>query len=269
MWEVYFDDSATTDWVAAACYVASSTQWAEFTRGLKLLSASEGFTDFHMTDLAAGGGEFRDWSKLKRSRVYSAMAALIRSNVEHGFALAFRKSDYDTYIPEYIKKDLGYQHYPVGVDFLMGKFMEWRIKDPNRESVQYIFDRSPKGKNIRTEIQRIEDNIRQVPGEIERFGLSEDGFSEQSKSVFIPLQAADVLAWQWSHFIVAERGTEGTGDFYDRSQMAELFEAGRYECGWIEGENFRKWAEDVYAHESEGATSAFLASRPVDSRKKL
>ena len=151
----------------------------------------------------------------------------------------------------------------------MGKFMEWRATNPNGESVQYVFDKTTKGKNIRTEIQRIEENIREVPGEVHRFGLAEDGFSEQSKSVFLPLQAADVLAWQWSHFMMSQSRPGSTGRFYDPSQMVELFEPGRYDCGWVERKHFQKWAADVYEHESSGAASAFLASRPVNSKKAL
>jgi hypothetical protein len=265
MLEVYFDDSVPTDWAAAACYVSSERQWASFNRGLKLLAASEGFIDFHMTDLASGGGEFLGWTNTKKKRVYKAMAALIRGHIQHGFAIAFQKSDYDACIPEYIKNDLGRKHYPVAVDFLIGKFMEWRLRCAKGSKVQYFFDRNTKGTNIRTEIQRIEETIRKIPGDIERFGLTEDGFSEQSKSNFRPLQAADVLAWQWSHFMMAKSGLGNPGSFYGPWQMIDIFDPKRYDCGWIERKNFQKWVSEVYEHESDGAMSAFLANSQVDS----
>lgn len=269
MLQLCFDDSASTDWAAAACYVSSVRQWSAFNRGLQRLRDAEGFVDFHMTDLAAGGGEFREWAHSKQKRVYKAMATLIRDHIQHGFAIAFQKSEYDASIPEYIKNDLGRQHYPVGIDFLIGKVVEWRLKHAGGSGVQYIFDRTTKGKGIRAEIQRIEENIRKIPGEIERFGLTNDGFSEQSKSAFLPLQAADVLAWQWCHFMMSETEGAHLGAFYGRWQMAEIFDPKRYSCGWVEGKHFRKWAEDVYEHESSGAGSAFLASRPVNSRNNL
>jgi hypothetical protein len=269
MLEVYFDDSATTDWITAACYVSSEKQWAAFQRDLKLLAEREGFHVFHMTDLASGWGEFRGWPNSKRKRVYKGVAALIRRHVQHGFALAFQKSEYDACIPEYIKADLGNQYYPVAIDFLLGAFVQWRQKCAKNARVRYIFDQNTKGKNIRTEIQKIEANVRKIPGEIQRLGMSHDGFTERSKRIFSQLQAADLLAWQWSHFMMSETGTDGLGPFYGRWQMKEIFNAIRYDCGWIQARQFRKWVADVYEHEVSNGVSSFLANTNVENIRNL
>jgi hypothetical protein len=268
MLEIYFDDSLTLDWVAAACFVSSERQWGAFNRGLRALGKREGFVDFHMTDLAGGYGEFKGWENSRKKRVYKEMAGLIRAHIQHGFAIAFQRSDYDACVPEYIKNDLGRQHYPVAVDFLIGKFMEWRLRHAKGAGIQYVFDRSTKGKNIRTEIQRIEDNIRKIPGESEKFGLSKDGFSEQSKSTFLPLQAADVLAWQWCQFMMSQSRVGKSGSFYGEWQMAEIFIPKQYDCGWVERRHFQKWIDDIYKHETDTGISANLANQ-VDSRTSL
>jgi hypothetical protein len=96
-----------------------------------------------------------------------------------------------------------------------------------------------------------------------------DGFSEQSKKIFKPLQAADVLAWQWGRFMIVEKGVDTASSFYRKSQMADLFDKRRYACGHINRDQFRKWVHDLYEDEITHGTSAFFRGTDMKLVEKV
>jgi len=51
--------------------------------------------------------------------------------------------------------------------------------------------------------------------------------------------------------------------------MKEIFNATRYDCGWIQARQFKKWVADVYEHEVSNGISSFLANTDVENIRNL
>ena len=199
--EVYFDDSGTdgTNEIAvAACYVSSKEQWNEFNRNWKEILEEEHFDHFHMAEFVAkpeaGHKPFCDWSNEKKKRVYSRLAATINIRVRHGFAIAVPKKSFDAYVLQEFKEEYAENHYVWAVKSLFGILEEWRKKYRIVVPMQYVFDGGSLGDR---QLMEIWMRYSQEEEARTRYGLAEyDGVLFQSKKVFRPLQAADILAWQ-------------------------------------------------------------------------
>jgi hypothetical protein len=200
--EVYFDDSGTdgnTPVAVAACYVATKEQWVEFVRNWNEVQVKEGFDCFHMAHFVAkpdaGHAPFCDWDKTKKSRVYSKLASIINTRVRKAFAIAVPKSAFDKHVFPEFKDQYAADHYTWAVKATLGLLEKWR-KDYNvLAPMQYVFDRGSLGE---PQIRKVwDESLLYRDVEVERrYGIVPAGVMFQDKSIFKPLQAADILAWQ-------------------------------------------------------------------------
>jgi hypothetical protein len=197
--EVYFDDSGTdsgTPVAVAACYVAKKTQWDEFVRNWDRVSAEEGFEMFHMAEFVAkpemGHEPFCHLDNEKKNRVYAKLASIINTRVHKGFAIAVPKKPFDEYIFEEFKQ-YAENHYIWAAKCVMGLLDIWRQRYSITDPMQYVFESGSLGQH---QLESIWDNILKHPGSEKKYGLVKDGVQFQSKKLFKPLQAADILAWQ-------------------------------------------------------------------------
>jgi hypothetical protein len=212
--EVYFDDSGTdgaNEIAIAACYVSSKEQWDEFNRNWKEILEDENFDHFHMAEFVAkpeaGHKPFCDWSDEKKKRVYRRLAAAINVRVRHGFAIAVPKRRFDACAFQEFRKEYAENHYVFAVKSLFGLLEKWRTKYCVAVPMQYVFDHGSLGEQ---QLGGIWDKYSRDERARTRYGIADDGVLFQSKTLFKPLQAADILAWQMHNHMrkVISRGCQ-------------------------------------------------------------
>ena len=207
---VYFDDSGThpeANTAIAACYVSSMEKWNLFESEWKALANEEGFSAFHMSEFAAGKGEFSGWDDTKRKHVLGKLCALINIRVRTGFVVAVRKRDYDDLIQGSFREYCGEQHYTFVLRHCATGLREGRKKFEPSSTLRYVFDQMGKGKG---EIMRVMDEAKAISQSeaLETGIVTLKGYSFDDKADILPLQAADILAWtffQYTQFLTVKR----------------------------------------------------------------
>ncbi|HEV7676476.1 MAG TPA: hypothetical protein VGQ12_18240 [Candidatus Angelobacter sp.] len=194
---VHYDDSGThtqASTAIAACFVSTVEQWKEFDRNWKEVEADEQFCTFHMADFAANQGQFKNWDKRKMKRVLTRLCGLIITRARAGYAHSVTKKDYDEVITGPFREYAGRFHYTFVARQCAGLVSIWRRKWEPNSSMRYVFDRMGKGKG---EIDLVmERALASSEREAKTTGVAPlTGWSFESKSVIVPLQAADIGAW--------------------------------------------------------------------------
>jgi len=201
MLTLYCDDSGThaqSDIAVAACYISTAEQWAEFNRNWDEANARGNFGVFHMADFVARQQQFAApaWTnQAKRDRTIQALINIIKTRARVGFSVVVVKSAYDEVIVNgKLREKLGENHYAFVVRICTALVDRWRQRHGYRGPVQYVFDRLSKGKG---DINALFEKLL-MGGEIalRQYGVYEGCWSFQDKSQVLPLQAADIWAWE-------------------------------------------------------------------------
>jgi Protein of unknown function (DUF3800) len=242
---LYCDDSGThneSEWAIAACVIAPVEQWEKFREEWQCVARDEGFEVFHLNKFVARKPPFDtpEWENAdKRDRTMRRLIGIIRTRTTCAYASALQKSAYDEEVPEKIKADriMGKNHYTFAVRMCMGRLVRWRIQHGYTHPIQFVFDRVSKGKG---EIDMVFNRALSEGAEsaLAGMGIEEGGWSFEDKSQFIPIQAADVLAWEALHHMktfsicgdqfkprrsyLALREIPGMHKYYDREGLREL-----------------------------------------------
>jgi hypothetical protein len=202
--EVFVDDSGTHEHspiAIAACYIADSSQWKEFVRNWDEARKDEGFDFFHMKDFMAlpdyGRKPFCDWSPEKKNRVYRRLVSIIHTRVRYGIGFGVQPEAFNKHISPRMREECTSDAYTFAVQSLLGILQEWYAKHGNGKAIQYIFEnRKGMGK-----VKQLWEVLGEYPEQAKKMGaspLASDGMSFQSPKCFKPLQAADILAWNFN-----------------------------------------------------------------------
>jgi hypothetical protein len=208
MFSLYCDDSGTdasSEIAVAGCCIATVQQCQEFKRNWENINQREHFGIFHMADFVAKREQFAEseWqNQEKRDRTMSALLGVIRTRAAFVISTAVVKSAYDEVVTGDLRERMGKNHYTFAVRHCVAIVDSWRARHRYTEPLQYVFDRMSKGSGD------INDTVFKpvvLGGEagLQRYGIGKDGWSFQDKSVVIPLQAADI--WAWENFRYAAR----------------------------------------------------------------
>ncbi len=208
MFEVYFDDSGTdlqSPMAIAACYISTKRGWDSFVSAWDEIRSSEGFDVFHMVDFAASHDPskkpFCDWDYIKRKRVYRRLAKAINDNKRIGIAFAVPQDVFNVVVPSlpsWMQRRLGQYPYTAAVRFLMGAIRDWRERYGITLPMQYVFDWTT-DENLKAEVSAPWKNISDRDEWLRWYGIEDPkGYSFQDRGLFKPLQAADILAWQFN-----------------------------------------------------------------------
>ena len=208
MFALYCDDSGThaqSPIAVAAGFIAPMLQWEHFAKDWKAADADEGFGVFHMADFVARQKQFAlpEWQDdRKRDRTLRRLINIIATRSNLGFMTVVEKSAYDDEVPDALreKRKLGRNHYTFAVRMSMAKILKWRMKYRHKEPIKFVFDQMSKGKG---EINAVfEEALREGDEKALLHGISRDaGWSFESKDKTLPLQAADILAWETLHYM--------------------------------------------------------------------
>jgi hypothetical protein len=244
---IFFDDSGThpeSSIALAACYASTVEQWKEFERNWNEAKKKEGFETFHMTEFAAGHGEFTGWSDPKKRKVLIRLCSIINTRVRAGYAIAVPKRVYDAVIQDSFRAFCGQYHYTFAVRHCATRIADWRRKYHKAATMKYVFDRmgTRQGKG---EIMAVMDA---AIAKSEREGATTGvppltGYSFESKTSILPLQAADILAWttlQQMHKQLSGRKTTWIAELA-WEQLAAF--RGTLDVSFFTESQLRDWAE--------------------------
>lgn len=200
MLTAYFDDSGTspTDPVAVeAGYLATVEMWELFNQRWGSLLSRYNVKQLHRADLENFRGEFVNWEPSRRREFIKKAHSIIRRCTYVGVSLALIKADFE----EVIRADSPLNKFEIFswcVHGCLAGIRTWCDSRNLNTRIQYVFELGTKGQDQFNHILRdLYDNP--VTRERNRIG----GWSFQGKEV-PPLQAADVIAYEFYKFIKNE-----------------------------------------------------------------
>jgi hypothetical protein len=187
----------------AACYVAPVAQWEKFEEDWSRAERAENFGTFHMADFVGRYQQFAvpEWAnRVKRDRVLRRLINVIQTRARISFFSVVEKRGYDLEMPkEWIKRHHLGSHYTFAIRMCMGRLLRWRKKYNHTEAIQFVFDRMSRGKG---EVDRVfEHHLVDGKGAALEVGIEKGGWGFGDKAMIVPLQAADILAWETLWFM--------------------------------------------------------------------
>lgn len=190
----YFDDSADDDLVCMAGYVSTAEKWEEFELRWKEVLVKYGISFFHMKEYAHRTGEFQGWPEEKRVALMKELIAVIQACVLYGVAVAISAKDYESEFPEELKKFLRNPYY-LAVYSCLSQALNYHMKNHADEEIAFVWDEKSK---VAAEMQRIYVAYKAADFIPRPELLGSLTFADDKK--FVPLQAADLLAYEYRKF---------------------------------------------------------------------
>jgi hypothetical protein len=188
--EAYFDESERTGGVfGVAGYAFVPAQARKFEKEWSTVFAASG--GCHMVDLAAARGEFKGTPRKELDQLLKEAVKIINKRISFGVSISCNVAEVQQLSPRWIQ---GFGHaYPICCHFAMFALGN-AIGDAGlRDDVAYTFEA---GHLYEPEARAFMMNVAKGGPFKESYRYRSDSFL--SKSDAIPLQAADMLAWEWT-----------------------------------------------------------------------
>lgn len=190
--EVYVDESGTHDGspvlaVGGHIYFKNAAssfdqKWAEYL-------ASKGLPYFRMTDCAHRTGPFKGWSDDACDVVERELISMIRTRSEMGFVTTLNEAEFMQCGPK--AREVG-GAYSFSLRMCLSHVRAWIEKTKFKGQVAYFFEA---GHKHQTQANGIMNDIFADPQLRDHFHYAAHAFAD--KKQVRPLQAADLLAWQF------------------------------------------------------------------------
>jgi len=245
MLTAYFDDSGThpdSDIVLMAGFFGNTYQWDLFDKKWAAQLASpcpgkEPLSRFHMAECQASDGEFLGWKRHETDFLVHELGTIILKTGIYGFGGAMSRKAYESLIVGEQRRATGDAETICIVNCFTTILDLAKIVAPG-QPIAMVFDDRPQK---RGDIQKIYDAYRGMDGG----GFVSLTFASSKK--MLPLQAADLLAWevyQDSLDALAGRRTEKGAK---REQLNRLVKGGRVTTLFCSPENVKRLAEIQWA----------------------
>ena len=191
--EVYIDESGSHGGSPVLClagYVFKTGQARLLTRKWQRILNAHGLAYFRMSDCAHGNGPFAGMDKSHRAAIASEMIELIKLRATYGFAVTVNEQEYRSIIPA---NDVAVGGpYSFCIRVCMIAIWSWAQKNGFRGDFAYFLE---SGHRNQGEANSILSRVFDAPQLREKYRPAGHGFYDKHK--VLPLQAADLLAWQW------------------------------------------------------------------------
>ena len=192
--EAYVDESGSHARSPILCvggYVYASEKAREFTAELGAVLSEYDLPFFRMSACANGAPPFDKLSNDECDAVARKMIALIKDHSAYGFVVSVNEDDYRRVIPRHLVENFG-SPYSFCVNRCLTLIRHWADRSGFSGRVAYFFEAGHKEEG---EAHRILELYRESPEATDRFRYSAHAFVE--KTLSLPLQSADVIAYQW------------------------------------------------------------------------
>lgn len=239
MYIAFFDESGTEDGskvVSLAAFVIKNDKCRTFEEEWNLALFKAGICFFHMTDYEAHRPPYDTWDQGKRIRVIVELADIIKRHIDFGFCQVLIVADWLEIVKPLIETD--YERKRGSYVFLAQGCLagiNFDMQMPQADKISCIFDRNNYMRGSITEhYARL----------IDRHSLQHvfDGitFADKTKAGSIPIQAADILAYEGAKHIL-NTVVDG-GRIPERKLFVSLMDCQKIEMRLYAKENLSKLA---------------------------
>lgn len=195
MFQAYFDESGThrdSSVVVMAGFLAPDKQWTRFQSEWDKALQQAGIPFFHMVDYENRQKQFKDWGNDERINQLKKFLGIIKRRVTIPVVAAVRTKDYEE--AELWKHDINAPKNPYAFCAIMclQTIATWADKVGHQEPIGYVFEAGALHKG---ELVKLAGQICKSAARKSRYRFVGLDFSD--KRDFSPLQAADILAYEY------------------------------------------------------------------------
>jgi hypothetical protein len=189
--EAYLDESERTGGVfCIAGYLFVPRQARRFAKEWTDLFGPSGT---HMVDLCARQRQFKNVRRPECDRLLKEAIKIIKCRMTLGVVVSCDVHDVDRLSPKFV---VGFGHaYPVCCHLVMGTAGGWVKQNRPGEKITFVFE---SGHEFEREANRFLSSAIDTPDVKDFYQYSGHAFLPKCDAV--PLQAADLLAWEWTKF---------------------------------------------------------------------
>jgi hypothetical protein len=248
MLTAYFDDSGThgnSEIVLMAGVYGHFYQWNFFSDlwAKQLAAPCPGkppLSEFHMSECQARDGEFLGWKRVETDFLVRELGSIIIKTGIYGFGGAIPRQVWDEFIQGDLRRSAGDAETMCIINCFV-KVTRWAKEKMPGHKIGFVFDDRPQKKR---DVQKIFDVYRGFtdgkpePGSPEITSVS---FASSRKA--LPLQAADMLAWEIYQDSLDSLAGRPERDGPRRKQLLRLLQTGRINVEFCGPELVRKMAE--------------------------
>ncbi len=194
MLTAYFDDSGDESIAVVAGYLATTEMWTLFNQRWVSLLQRYQVKQSHRADLENFQGEFVDWDPPRRTEFLKKAHTIIRCCTHTGIGVALIKKDFEEAIPQH---DLLRKYGIFGwcAHGCLAGVNRWCKEKKLNEPIEYMFEAGTVGQSqLNTTLSTL---YKHLPS---REQNRIKGWSFYGKEI-LPLQAADVVAYEYFKFI--------------------------------------------------------------------
>ena len=246
MFEASFDESegGTSRHFVISGYVSRPGEWRKFERRWRNALSKDGFPCMKWADLEGGYGKVfghLHGDREAKDAIQRRYLRIITTSQIQGFAAALKMADLDAFAP----RIFGYRTekydrpYFLAFELAIGRVITFlRHFDmllPN-EKIGFVFDRQ---KEVGGRAKELYDKLKGNPLYQFREHLGPIAFED--KEEFLPIQAADVVAWESMRDF-------SKGDNAQRWQIGELLADGGLHAFCFREIDFERFAGDLEKH---------------------
>jgi hypothetical protein len=189
----YFDESGThhgSEAVAVAGYLSTSEGWLAFRAEWEAALANFNIPMFHMTDFALSQQQFKGWPEPKRRECFARLLEIINRNVIGSVGMVIPTRAFEVAFAAGSRAFVGGPYGLAAMQCAMALGQVMRLSGI-KASIHYVFESGAEGYGqVAQAFQTLLDDA----GSREYFRVRSLAF--QNKLETVPLQAADILAYE-------------------------------------------------------------------------
>jgi hypothetical protein len=255
VFSAYFDESGTDKQSPIMCvagYVFADEEVLRFTAEWNELLAEYGLPYLHMKDFVHSRGPFKGLARADRDGLYPRLIAVLRARLAHGIVISMSEREYEAVVPRELRREFE-SAYAVCSFLSFVAVQRWADRERYDGPIAYTFEA---GDEHASEAARHMQGLAQDP--IARAVTRYDSHSFASRESAVPLQAADVLAWEWTKHV---RDTVMRRARPTRKSLHELARdrPGSHTVYHLQGPRVLRWAEKIQSPKATAGSRAWTA----------
>jgi hypothetical protein len=208
----YFDESGThagSDAVVVAGYLSTAEQWVLFETEWKASLAEWGLDHFHMADFSNRAKEYETWTDQDRRFRLARLIGIANRHTLASIAIGIPVKSYNQIFTKHAKRFVGG---PYGLAASACFMDAAKVIDADFPSarIAYVFEAGAEGAG---QVLKVFQWNYKHPDNRSRFKLLSLKFEGKD---FVPLQAADILAYELHKHLPRQIGIDSLSSRYDK-----------------------------------------------------
>jgi len=219
----YLDESGTheeSDVVAVAGFFSVADRWVKFSQEWQAVLDYYCLDYFHMTDFESSQGQFKEWDAQKHKDCLNKLLGIIKENVIGSVGWAVSRRSFDAILSKPARKICGDAYGLASIGCFRSLAQIVIKKDGQAE---YVMESGAEGSGALLWIYR---EGRKDPEWRDNNRLLSLAF--QDKRYFLPLQSADIMAYELYKQFLRQLGIEDRPKRYPLKQLGTTFHEWHY-----------------------------------------